>query len=634
MVDGRHDDSDRRGDGGVDARVLGRLLSATLMLEALPTAERIAEFLTAAFEDVPGVTSCVVHLGTAGQCNDGPDQAPSSTRWVIPVETGGDTFGELLLEVQDERELAPYHPFVVNVANSVAMLTQNRLRKDQLEQSLAELRESETGLQEAQGLAHIGSWRWTAASDTVKWSRELYRISGRSPDTPAPHYAEMSSCYTPESWERLSAAVATTAQSGEPYELDLDMVRPDGTIRQTLARGEADQDAGGHVVGLHGAVQDVTERKRIEVDRRLFAELLEDSPTETTVVDSEGRFLYVNQQMLDDHGYTREECQALGLQDVLAPESAGLVAERISRIETKGEATFEVVHRRKDGSQFPLLVHTKKTRWGERDVILATATDVTERKQAEDEIRRLNVELEARVLARTAQLEAANKELEAFVYSASHDLRAPLRAIDGFSQMVIEDAAERLDATDMDHLQRVRSAAQRMGQLIDALLVLSRVARRDLLRETVDLSAMAASVLADLRHEAPDRRVEAVVQPDLVVDADATLLEVVLINLLSNAWKFTSKHDTARIEVGATDGDGQRAFFVRDDGAGFDMRHAEHLFGAFQRLHTTDQFEGDGIGLATVQRLVARHHGRVWAEAAVEQGATFYFTLPEQTVST
>jgi len=257
-----------------------------------------------------------------------------------------------------------------------------------------------------------------------------------------------------------------------------------------------------------------------------------------------------------------------------------------------------------------------------------TFSDVDAQVAVAEQIRRLNEVLEARVLARTAELGAANKELEAFVYSASHDLRAPLRAIDGFSQMVIEDASERLDKADQEHLQRVRAAAQRMGRLIDHLLDLSRAAHHDLVREKVDLSVMAAAVIADLRNAAPARRVETVIQPGLVVDADATLLEVILVNLLGNAWKFTSRHGAARIAVGVTDADGERAFFVRDDGAGFDPGHAEHLFGPFQRLHSTEEFEGDGIGLATVQRLVARHGGRVWAEAEVEKGATFYFTLP------
>jgi PAS domain S-box-containing protein len=256
-------------------------------------------------------------------------------------------------------------------------------------------------------------------------------------------------------------------------------------------------------------------------------------------------------------------------------------------------------------------------------------TDVDAQVVAAEEILHLKDDLEDRVLARTAELGAANRELEAFVYSASHDLRAPLRAIDGFSQMVIEDAAERLEAADLEHLQRVRAAAERMALLIDGLLVLSRVARKEMLRESVDLSAMAKSVIADLRSAQPGRRVEALVQPNLVVDADLTLLNVIMTNLLSNSWKFTSKHEAARIEFGVTDADGERAFFVKDDGAGFDMSQAEHLFGAFQRLHTDAEFEGNGIGLATVQRLAARHGGHVWAEAEVEKGATFFFTLPE-----
>jgi len=257
-----------------------------------------------------------------------------------------------------------------------------------------------------------------------------------------------------------------------------------------------------------------------------------------------------------------------------------------------------------------------------------TFSDVDAEVAAAQEIKRLNAELEERVVARTAQLEAANRELEAFVYSASHDLRAPLRAIDGFSQMVIEDAGERLDDADREHLERVRAAAERMALLIDHLLDLSRSARRDLLRQPVDLSAMAAAVIADLRAPEPERRVETVVQPGLTVEADATMLHAILTNLLANAWKFTSRHETARIEVGATDAGGERAYYVRDDGAGFDPEQATHLFGAFQRYHTADQFAGDGIGLATVRRLVGRHGGRVWAEAAVEKGATFFFTLP------
>src|SRR6266540_3795035 len=232
-----------------------------------------------------------------------------------------------------------------------------------------------------------------------------------------------------------------------------------------------------------------------------------------------------------------------------------------------------------------------------------------------------------RLHQRTAQLEATNKELEAFSYSVSHDLRAPLRSIDGFSLALLEDYGDRLDAHGQDYLQRVRAATQRMAQLIDDLLGLARVTRSELRHEHVDLSALTAAIVGEFQRAYPDRQVEVDIAPGLVAHADTRLLHVVLENLLGNAWKFTVKCPCARIEVGAVPCDGQVAYFVRDNGAGFDMAYADKLFGAFQRLHAMTEFSGTGIGLATVQRIIHRHGGRVWAEAAVEQGATFYFTV-------
>lgn len=236
-------------------------------------------------------------------------------------------------------------------------------------------------------------------------------------------------------------------------------------------------------------------------------------------------------------------------------------------------------------------------------------------------------ELEEKVQERTAQLEAANKELEAFSYSVSHDLRTPLRGIDGFSQALLEDYGDKLDEKGKDFLKRVRTAAQRMAELIDNLLGLSQVTRGDLIREQVNLSALALSVAAELKQDDPERLVKFDIANDVLVEGDPRLLLIVIENLLGNAWKFTSKHSQARVEFGATNENGETVYYVRDDGAGFDMAHGGKLFGAFQRVHQTTEFPGTGIGLATVGRIVRRHGGRVWAEGEVEKGATFHFTL-------
>jgi signal transduction histidine kinase len=236
-------------------------------------------------------------------------------------------------------------------------------------------------------------------------------------------------------------------------------------------------------------------------------------------------------------------------------------------------------------------------------------------------------ELEERVQKRTTDLNNTNSELEAFSYSVSHDLRAPLRAIDGFSLALLEDYSDKLDSVGQDHLNRVRLAAQRMSTLIDDLLNLSRVTRSEMRREKLDLSAMVRSVASELQQVAPDRKITFAITEGLTVDGDSRLLQVAIENLLSNAWKYTSGHDSARIEFGFQQANGRSAYYIRDDGAGFDPRYSERLFGAFQRLHAASEFPGTGIGLATVQRIIRRHGGNIWAEGAVEKGATFYFTL-------
>jgi len=253
--------------------------------------------------------------------------------------------------------------------------------------------------------------------------------------------------------------------------------------------------------------------------------------------------------------------------------------------------------------------------------------EIVERRRAEEEVRRLNDELEQRVIERTAQLAAANKELQAFSYSVSHDLRAPLRGINGYSQALMEDYGEQLDEQAHHYLERIRAGSMRMGQIIDDLLSLSRVTRSEMRREAVDISAMAEDIIEDLRTAQPERNVDVSLAPGLVADGDPTLLRNVMENLLGNSWKYSGKKERAEIEFGVLERDGEAVYFVRDNGAGFDMAHANKLFGVFQRLHAVTEFEGTGIGLATVHRIIVRHGGRIWADGAVGEGSTFYFTL-------
>lgn len=253
--------------------------------------------------------------------------------------------------------------------------------------------------------------------------------------------------------------------------------------------------------------------------------------------------------------------------------------------------------------------------------------EVMERQQAQQAVQGLNQELRKAII----ELEVVNKELEAFSYSVSHDLRAPLRSIDGFSQALLEDCYDHLDLTGQDYLQRIRLATQRMGQLIDDLLKLSRVTRSEMHVESVDLSLLACRICSELQQTQPEREVEFAIQTGLVAKGDARLLEVLLENLLNNAWKFTSKKTQAQIEFGEVSPKSEiPVYFVRDNGAGFEMTYVNKLFVPFQRLHRMNEFPGNGIGLATVQRIVHRHGGRAWAEAGVDRGATFYFTLTTQ----
>jgi light-regulated signal transduction histidine kinase (bacteriophytochrome) len=288
---------------------------------------------------------------------------------------------------------------------------------------------------------------------------------------------------------------------------------------------------------------------------------------------------------------------------------------------------YETTFYRSDATGYPVEVRLQYYKDETPPLFVAIVQDITERKEAERLLQDYQEHLEEMVEDRTNELSVANKELESFCYSVSHDLRAPLRSIDGFSQALMEDFGDELSEDAQDYLRRVRASSLRMGELIDDLLSLSRVVRSEMVYTDVDISSIASSVLSELKDNDRKRKVNFIVQPNLYVQGDGRLLRILLENMLGNAWKFTSRKDHAHIAFGMEIQDGKEVYFVRDNGAGFDESYAHKLFEPFQRLHTADEFEGTGIGLATVRRIVRRHNGDVWAKSKIGEGATVFFTL-------
>lgn len=345
--------------------------------------------------------------------------------------------------------------------------------------------------------------------------------------------------------------------------------------------------------------------------------------------DLDGRYMVINREYERLFHLRRESVIGLTDHDLFPAEIADeFRANDLKAASRGGPAQFEEVAPGEDGPhtyvtvKFPLLDSA-----GRPYAVCGISTDITDRKRAEEQIRQLNAGLEQRVRDRTAELEASARELDAFAYSVSHDLRAPLRSLHGFSQVLLEDYASNLDDDGLQYLRRIQANVARMGQLIDDLLNLSRVTRSGLNRELVDIGRLASEVIDELRSAEPHRRVEIVIADALVTTGDPHLIRIALDNLLSNAWKFTGKREHATITVGEVCQDGTRVFFVRDNGAGFDMRYANKLFDPFQRLHAVTEFEGSGIGLTIVNRILRRHGGRIWAESEPEMGAAFFFTF-------
>jgi PAS domain S-box-containing protein len=372
---------------------------------------------------------------------------------------------------------------------------------------------------------------------------------------------------------------------------------------------------------VSSAIRDISERKKSEQLRASLAALVESSDDAIIGKSLEGIVTSWNEGAHRLFGYSSQEIIGQPISLIVPAERQPEFIAILQAVSAGNVQHFDTVRRRKDGRlvDVSLTISPVRNAAGRVVGISKVARDVTERRRAERELTRAK---------ETA--ESASRELEAFSYSVAHDLRAPLRGMNGFAQVLLSEYKDKFDAEGQDWLNEILLNANRMGSLIDALLSLSRVTRSPLRRETVDLTALAHETAAALAAEEPGRDVELAIQDELRAEADPALAHALLANLLGNAWKFTQNAAHPRISVGASERDGEMVFFVRDNGAGFDMAYASKLFAPFQRLHSNSDFAGTGIGLATVQRIVRRHGGRIWAEGAVDAGATFSFTLPRE----
>ena len=382
---------------------------------------------------------------------------------------------------------------------------------------------------------------------------------------------------------------------------------------------------------------DITERHRavaaLKESELRFRTMANSISQLAWITRADGFITWYNQRWYDYTGTTPAQMEGWGWQSVHDPERLPEVLRQWTEAIAAGKAFgMEFPLRGADGQFRRFLTRALPLRnsAGEIEQWFGTNTDVEEIKQAEAEIKKLNAELEWRVSERTAQLESANKELEAFSYSVSHDLRAPLRAVNGFAEIVLEEAGDKLPENCRHYLYRIRDGGQRMGRLIDDLLAFARLSRHPLNRHPLSMKELAANALQELKPLCENRLVEIHLAELPAAFGDSMLLRQVWVNLLSNAIKYSRKRTAATIEIGVMTHAGEEVFFVRDNGAGFDMQYAGKLFGVFQRLHREDEFEGTGVGLAIVQRIVHRHGGRVWAEARLDEGATFYFTLEKE----
>lgn len=500
-----------------------------------------------------------------------------------------------------------------------------------------ELKAQGERLRHAQKVARLGHVVTDAYGGFVSWSETLPEMIG-TVDGVMPRSTRMwLDLVDPLDREQVRAKSIESARTGKPMHLEYRLRRKDGTWTQL--RQVAEPIADGAPLGLttwFSTIQDITEQKRAEDERhesdRRFTEMMDRVQLVSIMLDRLGRITYCNDYLLDLTGWQRLDVIGADYFKVFAEGDPVARRKRYDGLlaGTRSSEHLEAAIRTRSGESRMVRWNSSVLRSASGEVIgvASIGEDITDRRRAEEEVSRLNTNLEQRVLARTAELEAANRELEAYDYSISHDLRAPLNRIEGFSAALLEDCSERLGPDGRDHLQRISRAAETLSQMVTDVLRLSTWNRVGLNRTSVDMGAMAEGVLSSLASAEPTRQVAWKVDATMKVDADPGLLRIALENLIGNAWKFSGKRHQAEIEVACELCDGEAVYRVRDNGAGFDPHEARDIFKPFRRLASSGQFQGSGVGLATVQRIVRRHGGHLWAEGRQGEGATFSFTLP------
>jgi len=487
------------------------------------------------------------------------------------------------------------------------------------------LRNMQGLLQIAGQLGRLGAWGYEVGQSRVTWSEEVCTIHEVRPGF-SPTTEEALQFYAAEYRGTINRTFLACLRDGSPFDVEAPVVTAKGRRIWLRVIGEAQWDEHGRVVRLQGACQDITESRNAAEQARVMAERLTMTLESLTdaffTVDRDWRFTYVNTEA--ERMMRLERSQIIGrrLEDAYPElEELGILPQLYRAMNEGVTAQFEAYYP-------PHEVWVQVKVFPSKQGLAIDVKDITDRVNAHEEVLRLNAELEQRVKDRTAQLETANKELEAFSYSIAHDLRAPLSSIDGFSKMLEQAAGQDLGERCRHYLNRIRAGVRQMGDLTDGLLSLASLSRTSLRSEAVDLAVLARSAVASCRERAPDRDAEIAIAPTLPVRGDPRLLSQVIGNLVGNAWKFTSRRECAHIEIGSSAAsDGETVYFVRDNGAGFDMAYASRMFEAFQRMHSPAEFDGTGVGLAIVHGVVTRHGGRIWAESAPQRGATFYFTL-------